>query len=93
MTQMKLSEMIENTDQSVIDLSQNRKFQRNVFLFTLLNTLNDVSLQKDQLLIMMTNHIKYLNDVLIHSDCINRKILFQLADEKMSSCLFYMIFK
>ncbi|KAL2368934.1 hypothetical protein RJZ57_006673 [Blastomyces gilchristii] len=52
-----------------------------------------VSSQKGRLLIMTTNHIERLDDALIRPGRVDRKVLFQLADEKMSSRLFCTVFK
>ncbi|OJD13209.1 hypothetical protein AJ78_06327 [Emergomyces pasteurianus Ep9510] len=87
------SETTKNTDQAAVDPSQKSKSQRNVSLSALLNALNGVSSQKGRLLIMTTNHIERLNDALIRPDRVNRQVLFQLADTKMSSRLFCTVFK
>ncbi|OJD10512.1 hypothetical protein ACJ73_09770 [Blastomyces percursus] len=42
---------------------------------------------------MTTNHIERLDDALIRPGRVDRKVLFQLADGKMSSRLFCTVFK
>ncbi|EDN05939.1 predicted protein [Histoplasma mississippiense (nom. inval.)] len=69
------------------------KSQGNVSLSALLNALDGVSSQEGRLLIMTTNHIERLDDALIRPGRVERKVLFQLADEKMSSRLFCTVFK
>ncbi|OJD10334.1 hypothetical protein AJ78_08614 [Emergomyces pasteurianus Ep9510] len=90
---LNISEMIENAGPGVVRAAQKRNSQRNVSLFALLNALDGVSSQEGRLLIMTTNHIERLDDALIRPERVDRKVLFQLADEKMSSCLFYTVFK
>ncbi|QSS61743.1 hypothetical protein I7I51_03920, partial [Histoplasma capsulatum] len=82
------SETTENTDQAAVGPSQKSKSQGNVSLSALLNALDGVSSQEGRLLIMTTNHIERLDDALIRPGRVDRKVLFQLADKKMSSCLF-----
>ncbi|OJD20820.1 hypothetical protein ACJ73_07842 [Blastomyces percursus] len=42
---------------------------------------------------MTTNHIERLDDALIRPGRVDRQVLFQLADQKMSSRLFCTVFK
>ncbi|OJD12120.1 hypothetical protein AJ78_07241 [Emergomyces pasteurianus Ep9510] len=87
------SETTENTGQTAVGPSQKSKSHGNVSLSALLNALNGVSSQEGRLLIMTTNHIERLNDALIRPGRVDRKVLFQLADKKMSSRLFCTVFK
>ncbi|OJD21155.1 hypothetical protein ACJ73_07507 [Blastomyces percursus] len=73
--------------------SQKRKSLGNVSLSALLNALDGVSSQEGRLLIMTTNHIERLDDALIRPGRVDRQVLFQLADHKMSSRLFCTVFK
>ncbi|KAL2372524.1 hypothetical protein RJ035_005237 [Blastomyces gilchristii] len=88
-----VSETTENTGRGVAGSSQKRKSQGNVSLSALLNALDGVSSQEGRLLIMTTNHIERLDDALIRPGRVDRKVLFQLADEKMSYRLFCTVFK
>ncbi|EDN03759.1 hypothetical protein I7I51_05369 [Histoplasma capsulatum] len=88
-----VGETTENAGQGVAGPSQKRKSQGNVSLSALLNALDGVSSQEGRLLIMTTNHIERLDDALIRPVRVDRKVLFQLADEKMSSRLFCTVFK
>ena len=63
-----------------------------VFLSTLLNAIDGVSLPEGHLLIMMTNHVEYLDEVLIRPGRVDRKIEFSLADEEMIAQFFYIVF-
>ncbi|OJD11466.1 hypothetical protein AJ78_07772 [Emergomyces pasteurianus Ep9510] len=87
------SETKENTGQAAVGPSQKSKSQGNVSLSALLNALDGVSSQEGRLLIMTTNHIERLDDALIRPGRVDRQVLFQLADQKMSSCLFCTVFK
>ena len=59
----------------------------------LLNALNGIILQEGYVLIITINHIKHLDDALIRLGRVDRKVFFRLTDKKMSSQLFYTIFK
>ncbi|QSS60802.1 hypothetical protein I7I51_05605 [Histoplasma capsulatum] len=87
------SETTENAGQAAVRPSQKSKSQGNVSLSALLNALDGVSSQEGRLLIMTTNHIERLDDALIRPGRVDRKVLFQLADKKMSSRLFCTVFK
>ncbi|KAL2372714.1 hypothetical protein RJ035_001101 [Blastomyces gilchristii] len=87
------SRLNKNASQAAVRPSQKSKSQGNVSLSALLNALDGVSSQEGRLLIMMTNHIEHLDDALIRPGRVDRKVLFQLADEKMSSRLFCTVFK
>ncbi|OJD20802.1 hypothetical protein ACJ73_07861 [Blastomyces percursus] len=92
-TRTELNEMTGTAGQGVVGPPQNRKTQGNVSLSALLNALDGVSSQEGRLLIMTTNHIERLDGALIRPGRVDRKVLFQLADEKMSSRLFCTVFK
>ncbi|EDN02518.1 predicted protein [Histoplasma mississippiense (nom. inval.)] len=87
------SETTKNTGQAAVGPSQKSKSQGNVSLSALLNALDGVSSQEGRLLIMTTNHIERLDDALIRPGRVDRQVLFQLADHKMSSRLFCTVFK
>ncbi|EDN04061.1 predicted protein [Histoplasma mississippiense (nom. inval.)] len=87
------SETMKNTGQAAVGSSQKSKSQRNVSLSALLNALDGVSSQEGRLLITMTNHIERLDDALIRPGRVDRQVLFQLTDHKMSSRLFCTVFK
>jgi len=67
--------------------------QGRVSLSALFNVINDVASQEGRLLIMTTNHIKRLDSALIQPGCVNMKLEFRLADKKMMTQLFYVIFQ
>ncbi|EDN04866.1 predicted protein [Histoplasma mississippiense (nom. inval.)] len=87
------SETMKNSGQAAVGPSQTSRSQGNVSLSALLNALDGVSSQEGRLLIMTTNHIERLDNALIRPGRVDRKVLFQLADKKMSSRLFCAVFK
>jgi chaperone BCS1 len=44
-------------------------------------------------LIIITNHIEHLDEVLIRPSRTDKKVHFKLADRKISAQLFYTVFK
>ncbi len=83
----------KSSNQIITDSPKNNKSRGKLSLSDLLNTLNGVSSQEDRVLIITTNHIKYLNNALIRPNRVDRKILFHLADKNINSRFFYTIFK
>ncbi|KAK1658520.1 mitochondrial chaperone bcs1 [Colletotrichum godetiae] len=64
-----------------------------VSLSGLLNVLDGVASQDGRVLIMTTNHIEHLDDALIRSGRVDKKIEFQLADADVARKLFCHVFE
>lgn len=75
------------------DTDQEDKSTSRVTLSSLLNVLNGISSQEGRVLVMTTNHIEHLDEALIRPGRADKKVYFQLADKKISTQLFHMVFK
>jgi mitochondrial chaperone BCS1 len=73
--------------------SFSEKQRKEVTLSGLLNALNRVESQEDRLLIMTTNYIEQLDDILIRPGRVDRKIEFRLANKNIVNQLFCIVFK
>ncbi|KAK1690428.1 mitochondrial chaperone bcs1 [Colletotrichum godetiae] len=69
------------------------KSHGSVSLSGLLNVLDGVASQDGRVLIMTTNHIEHLDDALIRSGRVDKKIEFQLADAVVARKLFCHVFE
>ncbi|KAK2052518.1 hypothetical protein LY76DRAFT_630014 [Colletotrichum caudatum] len=73
-----------------LDLQRSSKPHRTVSLSGLLNVLDGVASQEGQVLIMTTNHIEHLDEALIRSGRVDKKIekifntVFQQSEEELS---------
>ncbi|KAH9203523.1 hypothetical protein DL95DRAFT_321249, partial [Leptodontidium sp. 2 PMI_412] len=66
---------------------------KNVSLFTLLNTINSIASQEGRVLIIITNHIKRLNKVLIRPGRVDKKVELRLVNSNIIAALFCLVFK
>ncbi|KAI3528848.1 mitochondrial chaperone bcs1 [Colletotrichum abscissum] len=64
-----------------------------VSLSGLLNVLDGVASQEGRVLIMTTNHIEHLDEALIRSGRVDKKIEFQLADADVTRKIFNTVFQ
>jgi chaperone BCS1 len=66
---------------------------RKVSLSTLLNGIDGVGSQEGRVLTITTNHITRLDDALIRPGCVDKKVELGIADNKMMTDVFCVIFK
>ncbi len=76
-------------------LKNNEKDRKNkkISLFNLLNTINDVTLHEERVLMMTINCFKKLDEALIWSDCIDMKVEFIMITRfqifKLFTCMYF----
>jgi mitochondrial chaperone BCS1 len=66
---------------------------RKVFLSVFLNVIDSVGSQENRVLIMTTNHIICLDEVLIRPSRVDKKVELGLANNKITADFFYFVFK
>ncbi|KAK0368775.1 mitochondrial chaperone BCS1 [Colletotrichum abscissum] len=89
--QSRVSEVDDFESQSE-DSRRSRKPHGTVSLSGLLNVLDGVASQEGRVLIMTTNHIEHLDEALIRSGRVDKKIEFQLADAGVVREIFNTVF-
>lgn len=72
---------------------ENKSIGGKVSLSTLLNVIDGVASKEGRVLIMTTNHISHLDDALIRPGRVDKKVELGLADKRMTSDLFCLVFK
>ncbi|KAK2005930.1 mitochondrial chaperone bcs1 [Colletotrichum eremochloae] len=75
------------------DSRRSPKAKGTVSLSGLLNVLDGVASQEGRVLIMTTNHIEHLDEALIRSGRVDKKIEFQLADADVVRKIFNTVFQ
>ncbi|KZL67550.1 mitochondrial chaperone BCS1 [Colletotrichum tofieldiae] len=90
-TQSRVSDT-DDFDSRSDDSQRSLKPKGTVSLSGLLNVLDGVASQEGRVLIMTTNHIEHLDEALIRSGRVDKKIEFQLADADVVRKIFNTVF-
>ncbi|KAK1470230.1 mitochondrial chaperone bcs1 [Colletotrichum tamarilloi] len=91
-TQSRVSDA-DDFDSRSEDSRRSSKSHGAVSLSGLLNVLDGVASQEGRVLIMTTNHIEHLDEALIRSGRVDKKIEFQLADADVTRKIFNTVFQ
>ncbi|KZL64985.1 mitochondrial chaperone BCS1 [Colletotrichum tofieldiae] len=91
-TQSRVSDA-DDFDTRPEDSRRSSKPKGTVSLSGLLNVLDGVASQEGRVLIMTTNHIEHLDEALIRSGRVDKKIEFQLADADVVREIFNTVFQ